>query len=237
MHDPVLMHFATPDPLYVKYQDLSPWSHCAANPLNIIDPSGCFVIADKWCQEGIKDGLSEEECNYVDFKENGMIDVERIQQCESTSDNFIALRTLASSDRNYIFKGAFEVQVGNDIRSMINDEESQLFGQTLMPDVDQAPSPDDNVYIYTSLTNTYLKRASNIAHEAYGHACFYELSRTDKSYDPLHRFGDPIYDKESGALLFRETNFKLKEQIDKVERRAINNYFNKILRNSKIQIY
>ena len=40
MHDPLLMRFTTPDPLFDKYPDISPWSHCAANPVNAIDPSG-----------------------------------------------------------------------------------------------------------------------------------------------------------------------------------------------------
>lgn len=39
-HDPLLMHFITPDNLYTKYPGLSPWSHCAANPLCFIDVSG-----------------------------------------------------------------------------------------------------------------------------------------------------------------------------------------------------
>ena len=40
MHDPVLMHFITPDKHAYDYTPLSPWSHCAANPVNLIDPDG-----------------------------------------------------------------------------------------------------------------------------------------------------------------------------------------------------
>ena len=40
LHDPLLMRYASPDPLYAKFGPLSPWSHCAADPLNIIDLSG-----------------------------------------------------------------------------------------------------------------------------------------------------------------------------------------------------
>ena len=40
MHDPLLMHYITPDPLARDYLCLSPWSHCAANPANITDPTG-----------------------------------------------------------------------------------------------------------------------------------------------------------------------------------------------------
>lgn len=40
MHDPLLMRFATPDPLWQKYPGFSLWSHCAANPVNLIDADG-----------------------------------------------------------------------------------------------------------------------------------------------------------------------------------------------------
>ena len=32
LHDPLLMRYASPDPLYGKNPDTSPWTHCAANP-------------------------------------------------------------------------------------------------------------------------------------------------------------------------------------------------------------
>ena len=44
MHDPLLMRFTSPDPLASKYPGLSPWAHTAANPLNLIDPSGKFTF-------------------------------------------------------------------------------------------------------------------------------------------------------------------------------------------------
>ena len=34
------MRYASPDPLYAKFGPLSPWSHCAADPLNLIDEDG-----------------------------------------------------------------------------------------------------------------------------------------------------------------------------------------------------
>ena len=40
LHDPLLMRFGTPDPLYFKSPGASPWAHCSANPLNSIDPDG-----------------------------------------------------------------------------------------------------------------------------------------------------------------------------------------------------
>lgn len=43
MHDPLLARFHTVDPLFTDYPGQSPWSHCAANPINFIDPSGMDV--------------------------------------------------------------------------------------------------------------------------------------------------------------------------------------------------
>ena len=44
MHNPLLMRFTTPDPLARDFTHLSPWSHCAANPANNIDPDGKDIV-------------------------------------------------------------------------------------------------------------------------------------------------------------------------------------------------
>ena len=44
MHNQLLARFHTVDPLWSDYPSQSPWSHCAANPLNFIDPTGCASI-------------------------------------------------------------------------------------------------------------------------------------------------------------------------------------------------
>lgn len=40
MHDPLLARFHTIDPLFGDYPGINPWTHCAANPANILDPDG-----------------------------------------------------------------------------------------------------------------------------------------------------------------------------------------------------
>ena len=47
MHYPVLPSFDTPDPLAEQYPHLSPYAHCAANPLMYVDPSGKKIEYDK----------------------------------------------------------------------------------------------------------------------------------------------------------------------------------------------
>lgn len=45
LHDPLLMHFGAPDPLYSDYPGNSPWSHCGANPVMFLDLDGCMPTA------------------------------------------------------------------------------------------------------------------------------------------------------------------------------------------------
>ena len=42
-HYPLIPSFDTPDPCLDKYPDLSPYSHCAGNPLRYVDPSGKLI--------------------------------------------------------------------------------------------------------------------------------------------------------------------------------------------------
>ena len=43
-YDPILCRFTSPDPLNGKYPQLSPYLYCAANPINITDPTGLIFI-------------------------------------------------------------------------------------------------------------------------------------------------------------------------------------------------
>ena len=67
MHDPLLARYHTVDPLWSDYPSQSPWSHCAANPLNFIDPDGMewrqkedaygYTLEYEWVEE--KDARDE----------------------------------------------------------------------------------------------------------------------------------------------------------------------------------
>ncbi len=39
-YDPVSASWLAPDPLAHDYPGLGPWSYCAANPVNLVDPDG-----------------------------------------------------------------------------------------------------------------------------------------------------------------------------------------------------
>ncbi len=59
--DPLLCRFTTPDPLAAKFPSLSPYSMLAANPVNLVDPSG-----EAW--EPIKNGCELVGFGWVDSK-------------------------------------------------------------------------------------------------------------------------------------------------------------------------
>lgn len=50
-HNPALPGFTTPDPLAEKYRDISPYVYCAADPINLIDPSGMTIDTSKMTEE------------------------------------------------------------------------------------------------------------------------------------------------------------------------------------------
>ena len=238
-HDAILDRFTTPDPKAADYPSFSPYTHCAANPLRFTDPTGMVVYADDWCVQGILDGLSSEEQKYIQFN-NGVLDADLIASCENPSANLEILQALASSSIKYIFNGADKVMLGDNTERALrgNTENGGTVGVTLMPYHDGLESfentyesPDKDVHIYTSLNASEAKRASNIAHEGYGHGYFYEKSLTDKSFDPFHRYGtqgyileyDPETQMNMSIFQIGLTNQKLENHIKAVEIRALLN--------------
>ena len=238
MHDPLLMRFTSPDPLASKYPDLSPWAHTAANPVNAIDPSGLYVIADQWFQDGIRDGLSTIENNYVEFDMNGNLNNELLNQCQSNSACFLALKELANSELLFISKGASTCIVNGIEKEFKSSYKEGLIGQVLAPGCYFAPSPDENVYVYTSNKLSSINRALNIAHEMYSHAFLFLKSLTNPNINPWHDKGamvtNIIYPEDGSEpeVIINwsaERNSNLDYQIKSTQKDALKNYVNKIL--------
>jgi len=63
-HDAILGRFTTPDPKSADYPSLSPYAHCAANPLRFTDPTGMhiYVVNDYG-----------EMVNFIDDKDKDVI--------------------------------------------------------------------------------------------------------------------------------------------------------------------
>lgn len=222
------------DPLAEKYYHISPYAYCGGNPVMLVDPDGREVFADCLAIRNIGNTLSEEESQYVRFDECGKLDVDLMNQYKGTSANYTALLALANSKTKYIFAVSDCDINGEKFYERGTQKEAPnnyRYGVTNMPGMEEDPSPDNNVYIYTASFLSPKIQARNTAHEGYGHAYFYELHKTDSSLNPNHTFGVIEYfkemDPEWGPLvypIFGKNNTKLEEQINIVEEQAIMNY-------------
>ena len=226
--DPVLCRFTTMDPLCEKYYDTSPYAYCANNPVKYVDPDGKKVYGlDESARRNIVNTLTEEEGKYVSFSDDGLLDVSLLNQYSSKSMNFIALKTLANSDINYKF-----VVSDTDVDGeKFYNGTSYYTGLTAFPNETNKASKDNDVWIYTSSLEDEKGQTKTTAHEAYGHAYFYELKRSDESVDYHHRYvnvGKLEWDNELQmdvpVLIRVDSNEKLKEQIDIVTKQALINY-------------
>ncbi len=199
---------------------------CAANPANSIVPSGMIVIADEWCQNGILDGFSEEEILFIQFDKNGVLNADLLDLCPSNSSNFADLRALAHSEYKIIAQGATEVEKKEGIYIMGDDFDSHNKGETLMPNIKGAESPDNDVHVYTSIHLSEMKRATNLAHELYAHASFFI-----KGEIPVHYSTKKHYYLEKGELVITPIpcNVLLEVRAKRAEPEAANNFFKLIL--------
>ena len=222
------------DPLAEKYYSVSPYAFCSGNPVNFVDWDGMSVwVLDEQSRNNIVNTLTKEEAKYVKFNSDGKLNTRRLNKSDSQSENMTALKSLANSDVNYNFQTSTGYPDTNgEHKDFKNGKENWENGITLIPGAESDPSPDGNVYI---ITNSFLSaedQASNAAHEAYGHAYFYELQQQGHDLNPFHKYryvnGDEVYDEFTGmtvtAAVQIDKNIQLDEQIKKVEKQARNNY-------------
>ena len=235
-YSPALPSWDRIDPLAEEYYSVSPYAYCNNNPIRFIDPDGRIVIAsDKNAKRNIINTLSDAEAKYVQFDKNGVLNHRLLSKYEGSSDIFSALKTLSESSTNYLFNVS-----DKDINGKVFFEEgtnrdypnNYLYGITNLPNAENDPSPDENVYIFTASFLDERTQARNTAHEGYGHAYFYELSKKDPSINPNHTRGKIGIQKEYDSELkmeiefpvFGKTNTRLERQISTVEQQALKNY-------------
>ena len=221
------------DPMSDKYPSISPYAYCAWNPVKLVDPDGMAVrAADKQSQMNIMHSLSKAEARYVRFDKNGNIDLKRLNKCKSNSINFNALRTLARSKTEYIFSSETRHKdKNNDIDLSEPYNPIATRGVTLIPGNIEDPSPDNNVYVITSSNLSDRDQVENVAHEGYGHAYFYELSKQGNGVNPYHEREQTYileYDEEYKCivptLIWIEKNTRLKQQIEAAIQEVRKNY-------------
>ncbi len=223
------------DPMADKYPSITPYNYCANNPVKLIDPNGEEIwIVDKDSEENIKNTLTKQEAQYVKFDTHGRLDKNKLNKCKSTSENITALKELANSEYSYIFSTSDTYTDGNGKtqRLGIDDNGAGVKGVTLLPNAEMDMSPDNNIYIITGRSLSKENQIINLAHEAYGHAYFYELQMQGYNINPNHtyevRSETPTWNQEFQTYEFNfvkiPTNIKLEKQIKVATQQALLNF-------------
>ena len=235
-YDPVTGRWNVVDALAEKYYLLSPYVSCVNNPVDYLDYNGNVVITlNPQAQENIILTLNSKERRFVQFNKNGKLNIELLNKYQGQSNNFMALRCLANSSTNYIFSvsdqdinGFVFYEKGTNVKYPNNFS----YGVTNIPNAENDASPNDNVYIYTATFLDKKTQVRNTAHEGYGHAYFYELSKKDALINPFHTYDivghikeyDDFFKKVILVPIHGKSNSKLEVQISKVENEALENY-------------
>lgn len=188
------------DPLSEKYYSVSPYTFCANNPVNLVDPDGRRVRPKSAFELNmIKHTLPNEARNYVRLSSDGYIDYESLTQYKGWSRNFSSLISLVESettidvilDNKFVYSDPTGTICESDIMgynppddyfkdtsfkfvSGLYTGESGTIGKTLFPDSDgEQNSPDQNIKVIVNHKLSALGAAESFSHEAYGHALLY----------------------------------------------------------------
>ncbi len=229
-YDPARLGTTTMAPLCERRPWESPYLWCAGNPVRYVDPTGMIVEADELSRINIINTLTKQEAKYVSFDVNGILDAKRLGKSKSTSDNMTALKALANSDDIiYSFKVTDKDHDDNSFYDNSSTSVNFYRGITEMPKAESNPSPDDKVYILVGNVLIDKQQAITTAHEAFGHAYFYEIYRNvEKASHTYRSEGRLTWDEELQMNVFEitkvPTNICLESQIKKVVKQAEINY-------------
>ena len=208
--------------------------HLGNNRVVVSVTNSSVVTIDEESRRNIINTLTKDEAKYVTFKKDGTLDTKTLNKNESDSENFAALKTLANSETKYNFMVSDKDLQGKSFTAEMKEGENFYYGVTSVPNGEDAPSPDNMVYVITSSLLSEGKQAENTAHEGFGHAYFYELSKKDKTIDPWHRYKNqiikvwnPSEQMNDFEMTFIPTNTRLENQIRIVTSQAIVNFYNK----------
>ena len=221
--------FTTMDPLCEKYYSISPYAYCNNNPVKYVDPDGRKVEADKLSQKNISNTLTKQEVKFIRFDKSGVLDIRRLNKSKSFSENMTALKALANSEVVYSFQVKDKDHAGFAYYDDSSTGGNFYRGTTEMPNAESNPSPDNKVYVLVGKNLNEKQQVMTTAHEAFGHAYFYEVYRNvvkaSHTYKPEVRV---IWDEELHMNIFEitkvPTNLILENQIKTVVKQAENNY-------------
>ena len=204
--------WTTVDPLCEKTPWQSPYAYCGADPVNKIDPDGKQVKPDSLAFQIILNTLSHEEQKYVILYNNGYIDSDRLSQCKSQSNNYLALWTLVDSPiqidvttlskTKYIENGTEKVESFEPV-VLLDDfrdygfssstgnttGESGNLGVTYMPTKGgkgKGAINANSIHININPSLSLVGAAETFSHEGYGHALIYIRTNGDRNKAKHH---------------------------------------------------
>ena len=220
-YDPMLPQTTTQDPLAEKYFSISPYTWCAGNPVNRIDPNGQSVIAEHKMQYILNMGFSPEEQKYILFNSYGLLNNSVIQQAPILSENMGVLKELSKSELNYLFilrETDFE---GNPFYYPTKDNSNYRFGITYFPETEYNPSNND-VYLVTWSQANEEQQVIISAHEGFVHGYFFELKNNGVDVNPYHTYGKHF--EPDGSPMFEKDNSILEDWLKIIINNAKENY-------------
>ena len=199
LYDPALVVWTGVDPLADECGGISPYVYCLSNPVNRIDPDGRKVKPDEKSYAIILNTLSDAEKKYVVLTDGNIIDNDIMSQCNSQSNNFLALQMLVESqyiinvtslsETQYVKNGEMfseyfsPVEVNAEFKdinftSSVGNTTGECgnLGVTYMPTNDgkgKSPIGNNSIHININPTLSDIGAAEVFSHEGYGHAYIY----------------------------------------------------------------
>lgn len=224
LYDDRLCRWTSQDPLSEKYYGVSPYAYCAGDPVGYYDLGGGVIIAKDYASKrNIINSLPKQDAQCISFDRDGVLNNTSIQNHSSESIAFHALKALSSSATEYHISSSLFYKTRDGI-VRFKSGESYDKGVTLIPGAAIDPSPDENVYVVTCSYLNENEQAMNFAHEAYGHAYFYELQQQGEDVNPFHHYVPTylgsVWDDDAGFFVAvngrKDNNERLSVQINTV---------------------
>lgn len=160
------------------------------------------------------------------------IDVNLLNQCESTSENITALKAVVNSETSFYVATAEKYTTDGKTKELKESSDKGTVGVTLIPGASEEPSPDNNVHIYVNSQMPEINQTSTTAHELYGHGYFYVLKTQGMDINPFHDYrpvinmGEFIPECNMRDIVSTRVDFntQLDSQIKVVTKLATNNF-------------